>query len=355
VTVGGYLAGVDHLFARGHGLFPASGGGLKLNGGGGAAEPPPPPSGDSGLTKGVAAAADDYQRARVGAEALDADIQQTADDGTKVGQSGRANVGLVRDTAKSQAAAITPATNSPAGVRLLVSTMDQRLSDMQRHIEATNAENQLLAIRLRQMAASYQAPVMGAMGGRSPLSGFGGIPGGVGGLSGLAAIPASMVSQVSRVGSGGAAGAAPSALVGRSVGGVLSAGNAKGSESGLQKDTILARRAISAAFPEITDIGGVRADSLPWHPQGKAIDCMIPDPLSPKGKALGDQVLGFALSRWKEFNLNHVIWQDRIWTAPDHSEPFGAAWGDITQAHRDHVHVATNGGGYPHGGEVYRV
>jgi hypothetical protein len=354
VTVGGYLAGVDRLLARGHGLFPASGGDLPLNGGGGAPEPPPPPPGTGGLTNGVTAAADDYQRSHAAAEALDADIRQTADDGSQVGQSGRANVGLVRDTAKSQAAAITPVTNSPAGVRLLVSTMDQRLSDMQRHIEATNAENTLLAVRLRQLAASYQAPGLGAMGGRSPLSGFGGIPGGVGGLTGLAAIPASMVSQVSGAGSGGG-GAAPTALVGRSVGGVLSAGNAKGSESGLQKDTILARRAISAAFPEIVDIGGVRADSLPWHPQGKALDCMIPGALSPQGKALGDQVLGFALSRWKEFNLNHVIWQDRIWTSPDHSEPFGAAWGDITQAHRDHVHVATNGGGYPHGGEVYRL
>jgi hypothetical protein len=94
---------------------------------------------------------------------------------------------------------------------------------------------------------------------------------------------------------------------------------------------------------------------LPWHPQGKAIDCMIPDPLSPQGKALGDQVLRFALGHWKEFNLNHVIWQNTIWNSPDHSEPFGASWGDITQAHRNHVHVATNGGGYPHGGEVYQL
>ena len=37
-------------------------------------------------------------------------------------------------------------------------------------------------------------------------------------------------------------------------------------EHGLQVKTILAARTISAVFPEIKNIGGVRPDSLPWHP-----------------------------------------------------------------------------------------
>lgn len=350
-----YLASVDRLLARGHGLFPASGGpGLAVDGGGSSPAPAPPP-GAGALTDGVTAASADYHKARAGVEALDADTRTAADDGTEVGQSGRANAGLVRDTAKTQASVIAPATNSPAGVRLMVSTMDERLADMQKQIDMTNAENRLLVVRLRQLAAAYRGGGLG-MGG-FPMSGgvptLGGVPGGggLGGLGGLASVPASMVSGLTS--GGGAAGAAPGAVVGRSVGGVLAKG--VGSEDRLQKDTILAKRAVSAAFPEITDIGGYREDSLPWHPQGKAIDCMIPDPLSPHGIALGDQVLGFALAHWKEFNLNHVIWQDRIWTGPDHSEPFGANWSDIAQAHRNHVHVATNGGGYPRGGEVYRL
>src|SRR5688572_6414858 len=37
-------------------------------------------------------------------------------------------------------------------------------------------------------------------------------------------------------------------------------------EHGLQVKTILAARAISAVFPEIRSIGGVRPDALRWHP-----------------------------------------------------------------------------------------
>jgi hypothetical protein len=348
------VAGIDRLLARGHGLFPASGGtgDVGIQDGG---RPPLPPSGGE-LTTGATAAGDDYQQARAAVSALGDETSETADDGTAAGRAGRAGAGAVRDSARTQAAAIMPATNQPAGVKLMVSTMDQRLSDMQRQVDATNAQNRLLAIRLRQIAAGYQSVGTGPMGGRVPMSGFGGMPGGLGGgglsgLTSLAGVPASLASSVRPAGAG-IPGAAPG-VVGRSVGGVLAKG--VGSEDHLQKDTILAKRAISAAFPEITDIGGYRADSLPWHPNGQAIDCMIPDPLSPRGKALGDQVLGFALGRWKEFNLNHVIWQNRIWNSPNHSEPFGANWNDITQAHRNHVHVATNGGGFPTAGTVYRL
>ena len=52
-------------------------------------------------------------------------------------------------------------------------------------------------------------------------------------------------------------------------------------ERGLQVRTILAARAISAAFPEIHEIGGVRPDPLPWHPNGLAIDVIIPNPGTP--------------------------------------------------------------------------
>ena len=51
-------------------------------------------------------------------------------------------------------------------------------------------------------------------------------------------------------------------------------------EHGLQVKTILAARTISAVFPEIKNMGGVRPDALRWHPQGLAIDVMIPNPSS---------------------------------------------------------------------------
>ncbi|ORW07226.1 hypothetical protein AWC14_25075 [Mycobacterium kyorinense] len=122
----------------------------------------------------------------------------------------------------------------------------------------------------------------------------------------------------------------------------------------MQRDTILAARAVSAAFPEIRDIGGARPDSLPWHPQGKAIDVMIPNPTSAHGKALGDAILRFALQHSREFSLNHVIWQQTLYN-PDGSSSHMEDRGSPTQNHMDHVHIATNGGGYPRGGEVYRL
>jgi hypothetical protein len=180
--------------------------------------------------------------------------------------------------------------------------------------------------------------------------GGGGGSGGLSGLSSLAALPRSLMDG--QWGSGGAGGVSVASLVGRSAGGDLPPG--VGSEKGLQKDTILAERAVSAAFPEIKTIGGYRPDSLRWHPNGQAIDVMIPDPSSPQGKALGDAVLRFALQHRDAFNLNHVIWRQTMYN-PDGSSELMDNRGSPTQNHMDHVHIATNGGGYPRGGEVYRL
>lgn len=117
------------------------------------------------------------------------------------------------------------------------------------------------------------------------------------------------------------------------------------SESGLQVKTILAARAISAAFPEIDHIGGVRADPLPWHPNGLAIDVMIPDASSPQGIALGNQIVSFVLKNAKRFGMQDAIWRGVYYT------PGGPSGGGA--GHYDHVHVTTTGGGYPSGDEVY--
>ena len=53
-------------------------------------------------------------------------------------------------------------------------------------------------------------------------------------------------------------------------------------ENGLQVKTIWAARAISLLFPQITTIGGYRQDALRWHPNGLAIDVMIPNHNPPK-------------------------------------------------------------------------
>ena len=81
----------------------------------------------------------------------------------------------------------------------------------------------------------------------------------------------------------------------------LPAGDAP--EQGLQVKTILASRSLSAVFPEIHNVGGVRPDGLRWHPNGLALDVMIPNPSSAEGIALGDRVVAFALENWDRFEL----------------------------------------------------
>jgi hypothetical protein len=116
-------------------------------------------------------------------------------------------------------------------------------------------------------------------------------------------------------------------------------------ERGLQVRTILASRAISAAFPEINNIGGVRPDGLRWHPNGLALDIMIPNPSSEEGIALGNEIVAYALANAKRFALQDCIWRGRYYT------PGGAQSGGY--GHYDHVHITTKGGGYPSGSEIY--
>lgn len=123
-------------------------------------------------------------------------------------------------------------------------------------------------------------------------------------------------------------------------------------ESGLQVKTIWAARAISMMFPEITTIGGFRQDPLPWHPNGLAIDVMIPNHGSEEGIELGNQIAGLALANAQRWGVLHVIWRQGLY--PGIGAPsWTADYGNETANHFDHVHIATNGGGYPTGSETY--
>jgi hypothetical protein len=117
-------------------------------------------------------------------------------------------------------------------------------------------------------------------------------------------------------------------------------------ERGLQVRTILVARTISALFPEIHEIGGVRPDALRWHPDGLALDVIIPNPDSDEGIALGNQIVAFVLKNATRFGI-----QDAIWRGTYYTPEAGAQSGGY--GHYDHVHVTTTGGGYPTGGETY--
>ena len=123
-------------------------------------------------------------------------------------------------------------------------------------------------------------------------------------------------------------------------------------EEGLQIHTIWAARAVSMMFLEIKTIGGFRQDPLKWHPNGLAIDVMIPNYHSPEGIELGNQIAGFALANAKRWGVLHVIWRQGFY--PGIGAPsWTADYGNETANHYDHVHIATDGGGYPSGKETY--
>ncbi len=125
-------------------------------------------------------------------------------------------------------------------------------------------------------------------------------------------------------------------------------------EGGLQVRTIWVARAISSMFPEITTIGGYRQDALKWHPNGLAIDVMIPDHSSEEGIELGNQIAGYALANAERMGVIHVIWRQGFY--PGIGAPsWTADYGSETLNHFDHVHIATDGGGYPTGDETYYI
>jgi hypothetical protein len=116
-------------------------------------------------------------------------------------------------------------------------------------------------------------------------------------------------------------------------------------EQGLQVRTILTARSISAEFPQIHEIGGVRPDPLPWHPLGMALDVMIPNPETAEGIALGNAIVAYVRQNAVRFGMQDAIWRGVYYT------PNGSQASRL--GHYDHVHVTTFGGGYPRGGEVY--
>lgn len=110
-------------------------------------------------------------------------------------------------------------------------------------------------------------------------------------------------------------------------------------ESGLTADAIRVHRAICSAFPQVTSYGGVRADSLPAHPSGRALDAMVSD------SSLGWQIANWVRANRARLGVSEVIYAQKIWTL----QRGGEGWrsmpdrGSATANHYDHVHVTVFG------------
>lgn len=106
-------------------------------------------------------AAAGYREASARVAALTDAIRDEASTAAVEGQQAGAAANGIRDTARSQAGAITPATHSPEGLALLVSTMDDRLAAMQNHLESTRERMRASAARIGQHSVELAAVVAG--------------------------------------------------------------------------------------------------------------------------------------------------------------------------------------------------
>ncbi len=74
--------------------------------------------------------------------------------------------------------------------------------------------------------------------------------------------------------------------------------------SGLTPNARTLAAYIIATFPGVQSIGGVRADSLPDHPSGHAIDIMIGSDM-----ALGDAINADVQSQAQRFGVSYTMWR----------------------------------------------
>lgn len=111
--------------------------------------------------------------------------------------------------------------------------------------------------------------------------------------------------------------------------------------SGLTSNARLVLAGVTSEFPRISNVIGVRPDSLPDHPSGHAVDFMIPSPFSSSGLSLGNAVVAFVQAHASQWNVKYVIYRQRIWFP-------GSGWrsmsdrGSPTANHMDHVHVTVS-------------
>jgi hypothetical protein len=79
-------------------------------------------------------------------------------------------------------------------------------------------------------------------------------------------------------------------------------------------------------------IGGVRADALPDHPSGLAIDLMTSD------LAQGQRIADYAKAHATQLGVAYIIWNRHIWSVQRDREGWRAYTG-TSNPHTDHVHI----------------
>jgi len=128
-------------------------------------------------------------------------------------------------------------------------------------------------------------------------------------------------------------------------GGGLALSPGKGAEGGLQGNSVMLARLLSHMFPQIGSIGGFRANGGGYtdHPEGRALDIMIPNYQSEDGIALGNTITAFLMQNKDKLNVDYTIWRQTYRSASGGSNVMDSQ-GNDTADHFDHVHVTTKAG-----------
>lgn len=139
--------------------------------------------------------------------------------------------------------------------------------------------------------------------------------------------------------------AAPNAVNAAGVGGAPPSGLP--AEDGLQPAALHGLRAGVAKWPEIKSWGGRGGrPNKSDHPNGRAVDGMIPRWNTPEGNAFGWQVARWFQGNAERLKVKYLIWDDQIWRPGGewraYTHPNGPTR-NATLRHLDHVHVSFTG------------
>ncbi|PKQ32421.1 MAG: hypothetical protein CVT62_05275 [Actinobacteria bacterium HGW-Actinobacteria-2] len=108
-------------------------------------------------------------------------------------------------------------------------------------------------------------------------------------------------------------------------------------ENKLRKTTIFIYRSVCPLFPDLNSVGGWRAGGRSFHKNGRALDLM----LTPGDEsALGWRITKYLIAHRAEFKIDHIIFEQKIWTPSSGRWKKMADRGSVTANHFNHVHVA---------------
>lgn len=99
---------------------------------------------------------------------------------------------------------------------------------------------------------------------------------------------------------------------------------------------------IRIAYPQFRTFYGVRPDSIPDHPSGRALDSMLPgDYRSTSSQASGKALAEWAKNNARALHIEYIIYDQQIWNINRASEGwrYMANRGSDNANHKNHVHI----------------